>query len=131
VFATLSIVVLLCSTGVWARRVAAQGSVTIGGASPSQLVVTAVTANPGLEKSITQQLPLAGAQFVLAFFANIEKSNPQGNDLDTTLVLTNTTDASLSLSITLRDLDGKILATSNPTLSARETRVIAVSDLLP
>ena len=134
VLSILLILGLLVPTGVWARRVAAGGSLTITTAGPltNQLVATAVTANPGLEKTLVQQLPLPGPLFVLPFLVNKDKDNPQPGDLDTTLVLTNTTSSILSITLTLRGLDGSVLATSTPPpLMANETRMIQLSDLLP
>lgn len=129
----LLILPLLTPSGVWARRVFAQGSVTITGAGPltNQLVVTAVTANPGLEKSITQQLPLPGPLFVLPFFVNKETNNPGQGDLETVLFLTNTTSSALAVTLTVRDADGNILATSTSSIPANGTRTILLSDLLP
>jgi hypothetical protein len=80
VLATLFIISLLVPTGAWARRVTAGGSLTISTASgplTTQLVVAAVTANPGLEKTIVQTLPLPGPLFVLPFFVNKDKDTPQ------------------------------------------------------
>ncbi len=135
VLATLFIISLLVPTGAWARRVTAGGSLTISTASgplTTQLVVAAVTANPGLEKTIVQTLPLPGPLFVLPFFVNKDKDTPQPGDLDMILLLTNTTSSVLSITLTLRRLDGSVLATSTPPpLMANETRTIQLSDLLP
>ena len=135
VLSLLLLIPLLAPSGVWAKRITAQGSVTItGGTGPltTQLVVTAVTANPGLEKSITQQLPLPGPLFVLPFFVDKEKDSPRQGDLETVLFLTNTTGAVLVVTLTLRDADGEILATSTPpSIPAHGTRTILLSDLLP
>lgn len=133
----LLIVALLMPTSVWAKRVAAGGSLSITqgtlGSSPltTQLVVTALTANPGLEKTITQQLPLPGPLFVLPFFVNEDKDSPKQGDIDTILMLTNTTGGPLSLTLMLRALDGNILATSGVHLDPFETKVFPLSDLLP
>jgi len=135
VLATLFIISLLVPTGAWARRVTAGGSLTISSASgplTTQLVVAAITANPGLEKTILQQLPLPGPLYVLPFFVDKDKDSPKQGDLDMTLGLTNTTSSVLSITLTLRGLDGSVLATSTPPpLMAHETRAIQVSDLLP
>ena len=131
---TLLIIGLLWPTGAWARRVAVGGSLTIiqaAGPLTTQLVVLSVTSNRGLEKVVTQQLPLPGALFVVPFFVNKDKSHDDDGDLDTLLTLTNTTGAPLDLILTLRGLDGSVLTVSTPsTLSAHETRVIVISDLL-
>ncbi len=125
---------LLMAPGAWAKRVTAGGSVAITKASgplSTELVVVAVTANSGLEKTMVQQLPLPGPLYVFPFFVNADKGNPQAGDLDTTLLLTNTTGSPLSIIVTLRELDGTTIAAVPETLAANETRVIVLSDFLP
>jgi hypothetical protein len=135
VLVSLLIVSGLVPASALARRVTAGGSVTITGPSgplTDQIVVTALMSNPGLEKTVTTQLPLPGPLFVLPFFVNEEKNGAQPDDIDTLLLITNTTGAVLSITLTLRGTDGAILATSTPpSLVAHETRVIRLSDLLP
>jgi hypothetical protein len=125
---------LVPATG-WAKRVTAGGSLTIaGGSGPltNQLVAVMVTANPGLEKTIVQQLPLPGPLYVAPFFVNEDKNKPGQGDIGTLVLLTNTTAAPLAITLTLRDLDGNVLGTPAPVnLAAHETRVIELSDLLP
>ena len=126
---------LLAPNGVWARRVTAQGTITVtagSGTLTDQLVVTTLLANPGLEKTIVQQAPLPGPLFVLPFFVDKEVDNPRPNDLDTTIVLGNTTNAALAVIVTVRDSDGVVLATS-PTINipARGMRNVQLSTLLP
>ena len=125
---------LLCPTGVWAKRISTGGSLSItsdGGPLTTQLVGMVLTTNPGLEKIIALQLPLPGPLFVLPFFVNQDKDSPQHGDLNTLLILTNTTGSPLSLTVTLRALDGGLLATAHPHLGPFETRVIDVLDMLP
>jgi hypothetical protein len=134
VFSAVLIIALMLPAGAMAKRVTGGGSLTItkaSGALTTELVVTAVLTNPGLEKTVAQQLPLPGPLYVLPFFVNEDKSNPQQTDLDTILLLTNTTASSLSIILTLRALDGTVLATSPQTLSANQTLVLFISDLLP
>jgi hypothetical protein len=134
VFSAVLIIALTLPAGALAKRVTGGGSLTItkaSGALTTELVVTAVLTNPGLEKTITQQLPLPGPLYVLPFAVNEDKSNPQQSDLDTMLLLTNTTGSSLSIVLTLRALDGAVLATSPQTLTANQTLVLLISDLLP
>jgi hypothetical protein len=134
VFSAVLIIALMLPAGALAKRVTGGGSLTItkaSGALTTELVVTAVLTNPGLEKTVTQQLPLPGPLYVLPFVVNEDKSNPQQGDLDTILLLTNTTGSSLSIILTLRALDGTVLATSPQTLSANQTLVLFISDLLP
>ena len=132
---TLLIIALLWPAGVFAKRVSAGGSLIItndgGPLLTTQLVAIVLTANPGLEKTITQQLPLPGPLFVAPFFVNQDNVNPQQGDMNTRLVLTNTTGAPLSLTLTLRSLDGSLITTANPHLGAFETQVVVLSDLLP
>jgi hypothetical protein len=130
----LIIIGLLVPTGAWAKRVTAGGSVAIAGASgplTNQLVAVVLNANRGLEKTIAQQLPLPGPIFVAPFFVNEDKDKPEQGDLVTTLILTNTTGGSLSVTLTLYALDGSVLATSAPALAGHETRVIDLAGLLP
>jgi len=126
---------LLVPTGAWAKRVTAGGSIAIAGTSAAltnQLVAVVITANRGLEKTISHQLPLPGPIFVAPFFVNEDKGKPDQGDLVTTVILTNTTGAALSVTLTLYELDGSVLATSvQPSLAAHETRVIELADLLP
>ena len=135
VLATFFIISLLVPTGAWARRVNAGGSLTISSAAgplTTQLVVAAVTANPGLEKIIVQQLPLPGPLYVLPFFVDKDRDSPKQGELDMILILTNTTSSVLSITLTLRSADGSVLVRSTPTpLMAHETRAFQVSDLLP
>jgi hypothetical protein len=135
VLSMVMIMGLLVPTGASAKRVAAGGSVAIAGTSSAltnQLVAVVITANRGLEKTISHQLPLPGPIFVAPFFVNEDKGKPEQGDLVTTLILTNTTGAPLSVTLTLYDLDGSVLATSaQPSLAAHETRVIQLADLLP
>ena len=135
VLSTLLVIGLLVPGAGWAKRVTAGGSVTITSASgplTNQLVATMVNANRGLEKTIVQQLPLPGPIYVAPFFVNEDKNKPDQGDLITFLILTNTTGASLPVTLTLRDLDGNVLATATPpVLAAHETRVIELADLLP
>ena len=126
---------LLAPAGAWAKRITAGGSVEVTGSSLnalSQVVATLITANPGLEKTIVQQLPLANSAFVAPFFINEEQGNPGQNDIGTTLVLTNTSEASLGLTVILYNLDGSVLVTSQVfPLQAHETKIIPLSSLVP
>lgn len=134
VLSTLLVVGLLVPVTGWAKRVTAGGSVAIaGGSGPliNQLVATVINANRGLEKTIVQQLPLPGPIYVAPFFVNGDKDKPEQGDLITLVILTNTTGATLPITLTLRDLEGNVLATSTPSLAGHETRVIELADLLP
>ena len=135
VLSTLLVIGLLVPATGWAKRVTAGGSVAITGASgplTNQLVVTVINANRGLEKTIVQQLPLPGPIYVAPFFVNEDKNKPEQGDLVAIVILTNTTGATLAIALTLRDLEGNVLAPSTIlTLVPHETRVIELADLLP
>ena len=131
----LLVIGLLVPTGAWAKRVTAIGSVVITGDNveplTNQVVATVITANPGLEKTIVQQLPLPGPLFVAPVFVSAEQGNPGQNDIDTTVFVTNATTSSLTIIVTVYNLNGSPLVSVSATLASRETRVIAVSALLP
>jgi hypothetical protein len=132
---TLLVLGLLVPDTGWAKRISAGGSLVINGESApltNRLVGVVVTANAGLEKTIVQQLPLPGPIYIVPFFVDEDKSNPQQGDIGTTVLLTNTTAASLTISLTIYGLDGALVATSTPPpLAPHETRVINLGDLLP
>jgi hypothetical protein len=136
VVSALLVLGLLAPTGAWAKRVTAGGSILLAGSSLSepfnQVVVTLITANPGLEKTIVQQLPLPGGLFSAPFFVSEEQGNPGPNDIGTTMILTNATDGPLTFTLTLFSLNGAtVISTPLPVLNSRETRVIPLGSLLP
>lgn len=128
--------------GVSASPLTIVGSLTItgdgGAALTTELVGVAMIANPGFEKNSTIQIP----PFTLPVFVDGEAEDEEGStskskllkkNFDTTVVVTNTTGASLTIELTLRDAAGALL-TPTPvpmTLAAHATKVIFVSDLLP
>lgn len=134
----LLIIGLLLPVGVLATPLTVIGSLTItkpdGTPLTTELVGFAVTANPGLEKTITQQIP----PFTVPFFVDVDlgEPGPSGGKpvlntrFDTMLVLTNTTSDSLSIKLTLRDDSGAPLTTEERTLDANATIVIVLSELL-
>lgn len=132
----LMLVGLLLPTAAVAKRVTAAGSLIFtrenGPALINELVVTTVMANPGLEKTVAQQLPLPGAIYVVPFFVNQEKNNPGQGDLDTFVTMTNTTGSPLSIRLTLRGADGNELAGSPSimNLGPHETILFTLSGLL-
>ncbi len=101
----------------------------------TELVGLALIANPGLEKNITTQIP----PFTFPVLVDGETEDAPGatssklltKNVDTTLVLTNTTNGKLSLTLTLRDAGGNVLTTTNTSLAPNASTVIMVSDLLP
>jgi hypothetical protein len=121
-----------------ARPVTVLGSLTITGdnaqALTNQIAGFAVIANPGLEKTIVQQLP----PYTLPVF--LDGEGPDGSpslrllrrNLDTTVVLTNTTNAPLVIEITVRDAAGAILTgPRDMTFAAHETQTFQLADILP
>lgn len=131
------VAVLLVPTGASARRVVASGSLNIlpgipGGVLSGALVVTVLTVNTALDPAIKQGLPRRGGLYVAPFFVNYETTAPLAGDLDTILIMTNTTSASLPVVITVRANNGEILVSSlTQTLAGYETRNIRLSSILP
>ncbi len=125
---------LLVPSGTWAKQVAAFGSLTItasDGITPlltTDLVGAAVIGNPGLEKTITLQIP----PFTFPIAVNTNTSNPGPNNLDTIIVVTNISGASLTFKLNARDAAGDPIAltTDTFTLAANATLAILLSTLL-
>lgn len=129
---------LLLPVGVLATPLTVFGSLTItkadGTPLTTELVGFAAIANPGFEKTITQSIP----PFTVPFFVDVDKEDSSGSSgekilksrFDTTLVLTNTTADSLSITLTLRDDSGAPLTTEDRTLDPHATVVIVLSELL-
>ncbi len=108
------------------------GSLTITGATADQLVGVVVDHNPGFEKTITLHIP----PFTVPIFLDEDKEEDMGGQVvtsrfDTTVVLTNTTGMPLSLTLTVRDAGGMVLATTTKTLGANATIMINLSTLVP
>ncbi len=132
---------LLVPSGAWAdKKVTAFGSGALTKPDDTALGATAlvgavVTANPGLEKTITLHIP----PYTFPVFVNKNEDKPDDdNNLDTVLVLTNTSGGSLMFKLTLRDSGGTPITLKNGmtsqtfTMTANfQTLVIFISDLLP
>jgi hypothetical protein len=135
VVSALFVLGLLVPTGASARRVGVGGSLLLTGSSLSepfnQVVVTLITANPGLEKTIVQQLPLPGGLFSAPFFIGEEQGNPAPNDIGTTMILVNATDGPLALTLTLFNFNGTTLVTYPILLQSRVTTVLPLSSIVP
>lgn len=120
-----------------ARPVTVLGSVSITTPDETPLADGSLTgfaliANPGLEKTIVQPIP----PYTFPVFMQGEAAEAGlkllKKDLDTLLVMANATAAPLSVKVTLRDAAATSeLGVLEVTLGARETRALAVSDLLP
>ena len=127
---------LLVPTGASAKRITAGGSLVIISPSPEILqliatVVTSNTTNTGLDGILLQQLPLPGPIFAASFVVNEDPTSPGPSDIGTTLILTNTAQTSVPVTVNLYGLDGTLLATVQHTLAFHETKAIRISDLLP
>lgn len=110
----------------------------VGGVAlpPNALSGFATIANPGAEKAITYQIP----PFTFPVFVDGDNGVP-GNSLkllkknfDTTVVVTNTSGAALTIELRLFDANGTAIPTT-PTpevvvIPKDGTKVIVVSDLL-
>ncbi|MDE2060730.1 MAG: hypothetical protein KGL31_04620 [candidate division NC10 bacterium] len=139
VLLALTIGGMLVPASALAKRVSVFGSLAIAkctdGACTSTTGLTtefngiAVIANPGLEKTITFQIP----PFTFPIFANKERSDPGDSDLDTILCLVNVSGSSQTIRLTLRDMDGNpvALTTDTFTVDVNHTLSLLLSDLLP
>lgn len=122
-----------------AKRVTAFGSLKIDGCTDVACTGTfglaaefngvSVTANSGLEKTITLQIP----PFTFPVVVNTDTSSPGSGDLDTRLVLVNVSGSSQTIKLILRDLDGNLVAltTDHFTVDTNHTLNLLLSNLLP
>jgi hypothetical protein len=102
---------------------------------PPDVVGTVVISNPGLEKTITQQLP----PFTVPIVIDAEGSGPSlrvlRKNLDAVLLVTNPSGtAAITVVIRVWDPDGAELTPTggvSQTLGAHATKAIRLSDLLP
>ncbi len=125
----------LLPTGAWAEHKTAFGSLTLTGSptlvtSPPTLVGFAVIANPGLEKTITVQIP--PYTFPVAVNTNTDDKE-NDNNLDTLVVLTNVSAGSETVVFTLRDPSGTPITLTPNTfvVAANNTLAVSVASLLP
>ena len=142
VLALCLVAVLALPVAAPARPVTVLGSVAITGVAAgvefdltNQITGFAVIANPGLEKTMVQQIP----PYTLPVF--IDGDGPDGSpslrllrrNLDTTVVLTNTTNAILIIRVKIWRGAGTEppLSLTDITFNPHETKTFQVSDLLP
>jgi hypothetical protein len=133
---------LMWAPDVTGHSVTIMGSVNValsggGTLAPDDLVGFAVTANPGLEKTITQHLP----PFTLPVFVDGERDDdndavtqsrrPLRVRFDTTLVLTNPKTTTIEILVTLRGADGATLGTQTVVLGPHVTVIVPLSPLVP
>jgi hypothetical protein len=125
------------SVAAWAANNNIVGSLTIAAASPApalttELVGVAIIANRGFEKTVSQSIPPFTVPVVLSEDpASATSANLSQINVDTTLILTNTTANVLSLVLTLYDGAGVVLSTTPLSVGAHATVMKHVSDLLP
>ncbi len=139
VLLALTIGGMLLPASALARRVSVFGSLLIDRCTNEACTTTeglttqfngvVVIANPGLEKTITFQIP----PFWFPVFVNKETDSPGGGDLETRLVLVNVSGDFQKIKLTLRDLDGNIVALTTDifTVDAAHTLNLLLSNLLP
>jgi len=139
VLLALTIGGMLFPAGASARRVSVFGSLTIAKCTDGMCTGTtglttefnglSITANSGLEKTITVQIP----PFTFPVFVNKETESPGNGDLDTLLVLVNVSGSSQKIKLTLLDLNGNpvALTTDTFTVDANHTFTLSLSSLLP
>jgi hypothetical protein len=129
------IAVLLLPSLAGAKRVTVLGSLTValddgsdlGAPLAGEVTGLSLITNPGIEKTIAQQLP----PYTIPMFTDKDKGTGQGS-LDTLVVLTNATATALDILIILRDGDGALLPGSpvSRTIPANGTISFFVSDLI-
>ena len=129
--------VVLLPTAIAAGPVTMLGSVKIEAADASdltgKLVGVAVIANPGLEKTISQQIP----SFTLPVFVDGDKADgprPRpflNRRLDTTMLLTNTHTGALNIVVKLRDASGALVSSTPYSLAQDATIIVHVSGIVP
>jgi hypothetical protein len=130
------IAILLLPSPAGAARVTVLGSLAVtldDGIAPLGVPVDdeisglSLITNPGVEKTIPQQLP----PYTIPMFSDKDKATGQGS-LDTLVALTNKTGAALDIFIILRDADGALLPGSpvSRTIPPNGTISFWVSDLI-
>jgi hypothetical protein len=136
-FGILVLVGLLLAGPAAAKSAAFLGSLTIEGATEEQVSGFVITANPGLEKTITQQIPPLTVPVIVEGEVDEVSTSSHGGgpkflkkNLDSLLVLTNRTDGALDLTLRLRRADGTDAGTQSLQLGAFATQFVVLSNLL-
>jgi hypothetical protein len=131
-------VALLLPGAGWAGPHTVFGSLTVLNASPApdgsplnpgDIAGLAIIANPGMEKTISEELP----PYTVPIFVDVDEDNAQQivkSRFDTTAVLTNTTGSQLSVLLIVRDAAGTTLGSETLTIPAHGTAVVMLSSLL-
>jgi hypothetical protein len=129
----LLVAVLLVPGIAAARRGNVVGSLTISGDNlPNRLVGIALVANPGLEKTMVQQLPPFTVPVIVDVEFDDSSNGPRilNKNLDTTVVLTNVSSTPLTVTLTLRDGDGNDIGSVDVQIPGNGTRALSLVDAL-
>jgi hypothetical protein len=114
-----------------ARRGNVVGSLTIRGDNlPNRLVGIAVVSNPGLEKTMVQQIPPFTVPVILDVEFDDSSNGPRilNKNLDTNVVLTNVSTTPLTATLTLRDGDGNEIGSVDVQIPGNGTRALSLAD---
>jgi hypothetical protein len=125
---------LLLPQAGWAGSHTVLGSLNVTNANGSPLttgdvVGLALIANPGMEKSISPQLP----PYTVPVFIDVDTDSGDhvvNSRFDTTVLLTNTTGSPLPVLLTVRDAGGTTLGSKTLTIAAHGTVAVVLSSLL-
>jgi hypothetical protein len=115
-----------------AKTISILGSALITNVSEDEVVGIAVIANPGLEKSMTQQIP----PLTFPVFVQLVEDDANGavinKLLDTLVAITNATNGILDdITLSVMDTSGAPLGSTTFDLAAHASILIFVSDLVP
>jgi hypothetical protein len=127
----LLVAVLLMPGIAGARRGNMVGSLTISGADlPNRLVGIAVVSNPGLEKTMVQQIPPFTVPVIVDVEFDDSSTGPRilNKNLETTVVLTNVSTTPLTVTLTLRDGDGNEIGSVDVQIPGNGTRALSLAD---
>ena len=128
----LLVAALLVPEVASARRTVVVGSLTIAGVNiQNAIVAMAVVSNPGLEKTIVQQMPPFTVPVVVdADLDDVPKPRVLGKNLDTTVIITNLIAAPVGVTLIVRDGDGQIIGTLDVSIPGNGTRAVSLADAL-
>lgn len=127
----LLVAVLLVPGIAAARQGNMVGSLTISGDNlPNRLVGIVVVSNPGLEKTMVQQIPPFTVPVIIDVEFEDSSNGPRilNKNLDTTVVLTNVSTTPLTVTLTLRDGDGKEIGSVEVQIPGNGTRALSLAD---
>jgi len=145
ILVAMSVPVILPAQAL-AHEEAMVGSIAYSASAPSVIGLVAI-ANPGLEKTVTYQFPSPpSTSFTTPFFMDLDvegedaESTPRhgrvlNRNFDTTIVMTNTSLAGVTVDLTFFDQAGKPINGTDTTpihvaLGPKATTALSVSNLL-